>query len=71
MTLHISKFLVILWKVMVKQGGYKMEKAHDPRQHFNEEPRDDLKDLLVGFGGMAGFMVVIFLVAIIVKAIIG
>ena len=47
-----------------------MEKTHDPRQHFNEEPRDDFKDLLVGFGGMAGFMVVIFLVAIIVKAII-
>ena len=47
-----------------------MENVQDPRQHVNEEPRDDLKDLLVGFGGMLGFMVVVFAAAVIVKFII-
>ncbi|GIO11112.1 hypothetical protein J19TS2_06670 [Cohnella xylanilytica] len=39
----------------------------DPRKHINEEPRDDLHDLVVGFGGMAGFMFVVFAIAVIVK----
>ncbi|ALS26784.1 YqzM family protein [Paenibacillus cisolokensis] len=42
----------------------------DPRQHVNEEPRNDFLDLVVGFGGMATFMVVVFTVAVIVKFII-
>ncbi|HIW34685.1 MAG TPA: YqzM family protein [Candidatus Paenibacillus intestinavium] len=44
-----------------------MENVSDPRQHINEEPRDDLKDVIVGFGGMLGFMVVVFAAAVIVK----
>lgn len=44
-----------------------MENVRDPRQHINEEPRDDLQDVLVGFGGMLGFMVVVFAAAVIVK----
>jgi len=47
-----------------------MENVRDPREHYNEEPRDDLKDVVFGFGGMLGFMVVIFAVAVIVKFII-
>ena len=47
-----------------------MENVRDPRQHINEEPRDDLKDVLVGFGGMLGFMVVVFAAAVIVKFLI-
>lgn len=39
----------------------------DPRKHINEEPRDDLNDLMVGFGGMAGFMFIVFLIAVIIK----
>ncbi|THF76934.1 YqzM family protein [Cohnella fermenti] len=41
--------------------------AQDPRLHINEEPRDDLKDLVFGFGGMFGFMFVVFTIAVIVK----
>lgn len=47
-----------------------MENVRDPRQHINEEPRNDLKDVIVGFGGMLGFMVVVFAAAVIVKFII-
>ncbi|MFC5469558.1 YqzM family protein [Cohnella suwonensis] len=44
-----------------------MENVKDPRQHINEEPRDDLMDLVMGFGGMFGFMFVVFAIAVIVK----
>jgi len=44
-----------------------MENVQDPRKHINEEPRDDLHDLMVGFGGMATFMLVVFIIAVIVK----
>ncbi|MCC3374601.1 YqzM family protein [Cohnella sp. REN36] len=47
-----------------------MENVQDPRQHINEEPRDDLHDLVVGFGGMLGFMFIVFLIAVIVKYVI-
>ncbi|MBN2982867.1 MULTISPECIES: YqzM family protein [Cohnella] len=49
-----------------------MENANvqDPRLHVNEEPRDDLKDLVYGFGGMFGFMFIVFTIAVIVKFII-
>lgn len=47
-----------------------MENVKDPRLHINEEPRDDLKDVVFGFGGMLGFMVVVFAVAVIVKFMI-
>ncbi|HTG68360.1 MAG TPA: hypothetical protein VL921_03795 [Candidatus Udaeobacter sp.] len=47
-----------------------MENVRDPREHFNEEPRDDLMDVMFGFGGMLGFMTVIFAAAVIVKFII-
>ncbi|WP_156922228.1 YqzM family protein [Cohnella thermotolerans] len=42
----------------------------DPRKHINEEPRDDLHDLVVGFGGMSAFMFIVFLIAVIVKYVI-
>lgn len=44
--------------------------TRDPREHVNEEPRDDLQDVVFGFGGMLLFMVVIFFAAVIVKFII-
>ncbi|MFC5702933.1 YqzM family protein [Cohnella faecalis] len=44
-----------------------MSNAQDPRLHINEEPRDDFKDLMFGFGGMFGFMFVVFAIAVIVK----
>ncbi|WP_239618728.1 YqzM family protein [Cohnella mopanensis] len=47
-----------------------MENVRDPRQHINEEPRDDLMDTAVGFGVMFGFMFVVFTVAVVVKFMI-
>ncbi|WP_256759822.1 YqzM family protein [Cohnella sp. WQ 127256] len=47
-----------------------MENVTDPRQHINEEPRDDLMDTVIGFGAMFGFMFVVFTVAVVVKFII-
>ncbi|MDQ6419895.1 YqzM family protein [Paenibacillus sp. LHD-117] len=47
-----------------------MENVRDPREHVNEEPRDDLMDVVFGFGGMLGFMTIAFAVAVIVKFII-
>lgn len=44
--------------------------VQDPRQHVNEEPRDDLQDLVFGFGGMFGFMFLVFLIAVIIKQVI-
>ncbi|MCM3748178.1 YqzM family protein [Paenibacillus pasadenensis] len=41
--------------------------VRDPREHVNEEPRDDLKDLMFGFGGMLGFMTVAYIIMVIVK----
>lgn len=47
-----------------------MENVRDPREHYNEEPRHDLTDVVVGFGGMLGFMTVVFAAAVIVKFVI-
>jgi hypothetical protein len=47
-----------------------MENIRDPRQHVNEEPRDDFMDTAIGFAVMFGFMVVVFLGAVIIKAVI-
>ncbi|RKP56159.1 YqzM family protein [Cohnella endophytica] len=44
-----------------------MENARDPRQHINEEPRDDFMDTAIGFGAMFGFMAVVFIIAVVVK----
>ncbi|QAY68244.1 YqzM family protein [Paenibacillus protaetiae] len=44
-----------------------MDNVRDPREHVNEEPRDDLSDVVTGFGGMLAFMVVVFAVCVIVK----
>ena len=41
----------------------------DPREHVNEEPRDDLGDLMVGFTAMFVFMTVVFFGMVIVKFI--
>ncbi|QYR20495.1 YqzM family protein [Paenibacillus sp. sptzw28] len=47
-----------------------MENVRDPREHINEEPRDDFGDVAMGFAGFFGFMTVIFAVAVIIKFII-
>ncbi|WEK53389.1 MAG: YqzM family protein [Candidatus Cohnella colombiensis] len=47
-----------------------MENVTDPRLHVNEEPRDDFKDLVVGFGAMFGFMAVVFIAAVVIKFMI-
>lgn len=44
--------------------------ANDPRKHVNEEPRNDLFDLIVGFGGMFILMAVVFFAMVIIKFII-
>ncbi|GAB6991554.1 YqzM family protein [Paenibacillus pini] len=44
--------------------------ANDPRKHVNEEPRNDLFDLMAGVGGMALFMTVLFAAMVIIKFII-
>ncbi len=43
---------------------------NDPREHLNEEPRDDLGDLMAGFGGMFLFMAVLFFGMVIIKFIV-
>jgi hypothetical protein len=43
---------------------------NDARDHVNEEPRNDLFDLIAGVGGMALFMTVIFAAMVIIKFII-
>ena len=35
-------------------------RVNDPREHINEEPRNDFGDLMMGFVGMFGFMTIIF-----------
>lgn len=47
-----------------------MENVRDPRQHINEEPRDDLMDTAIGFGVMFGFMAVVFIAAVVIKFVI-
>jgi len=44
--------------------------AQDPREHINEEPRDDFADTAIGFAGMFGFMFVVFTIAVVVKFLI-
>ena len=40
---------------------------NDPRQHINEEPRNDFLDVGVGFLGMFGFMLIAAVVATIIE----
>ncbi|TJY39774.1 YqzM family protein [Cohnella pontilimi] len=47
-----------------------MENIRDPRQHVNEEPRDDFADTAMGFAVMFGFMTVVFIAAVVLKAVI-
>jgi len=47
-----------------------MENVQHPELHVNEEPRNDFSDVASGFAIMFTFMAVVFLAAIIVKAII-
>ena len=47
-----------------------MENIRDPRQHVNEEPRDDFMDTAIGFAAMFGFMTVVFFAAVIIKALV-
>lgn len=41
--------------------------VEDPRAHVNQEPRDDLKDVVFGFGGMLAFMTIVFFGMVIIK----
>ena len=47
-----------------------MENVSDPREHLNEDPRDDLMDVAIGFGGFFGVLFVIFAAAVIIKFVI-
>lgn len=44
--------------------------VRDPREHINEEPRNDFGDLMAGFFGMTGFMTILFFGMVIVKFIL-
>lgn len=52
-------------------GGITMSKYNHPEQHINEEPRNDFIDLMVGFGGFFGVLTVVFVVAVVIKLLIG
>lgn len=41
--------------------------VNDPREHINEEPRNDLFDLMNGFFGMLTLMAIIFFGMVIFK----
>lgn len=47
-----------------------MENVQDPRQHINEEPRNDFNDVANGFAWMFIFMTVVFFGAVIIKYLI-
>ena len=40
---------------------------NDPRQHVNEEPRNDFLDVGVGFLGMFGFLLLIAVIFTIIE----
>ncbi|WP_166240548.1 YqzM family protein [Paenibacillus turpanensis] len=40
---------------------------NDPREHVNEEPRNDLIDTGVGFLGMFGFMLLLAVAATVIQ----
>jgi len=44
-----------------------MENVRDPREHLNEEPRNDFFDVAIGFGGFFAFLFVVFAAAVIIK----
>jgi hypothetical protein len=44
-----------------------MDNVQDPRQHVNEEPRNDFADTAAGFAAMFGFMFVVFVIAVLIK----
>ena len=44
-----------------------MENIRDPREHINEEPRDDFGDTAMGFSVFFGVMTIIFAAAVIIK----
>ncbi len=47
-----------------------MENIHNPELHVNEEPRNDFGDVATGFAVMFTFMAVVFIVAVVIKALI-
>lgn len=68
----ISKYILTLWGFPCKEAET-MDvnvRAGDPREHINEEPRNDLGDLMNGFFGMTTFMAVVFFGMVIVKFIL-
>lgn len=42
---------------------------NDPRLHVNEEPRNDLLDVGVGFIGMAAFMLIVSIAATVLQVV--
>jgi uncharacterized membrane protein len=44
--------------------------VNDPRQHVNEEPRNDFLDVGVGFAGMFGLLLLIAIVATVIQVAI-
>jgi len=47
-----------------------MENVRDPRDHVNEEPRDDFMDTAMGFAGFFGVLTLIFIIAVVIKFMI-
>jgi hypothetical protein len=57
-------------KLSILKGGKTMDaniRMTDPREHVNEEPRNDFFDLIMGVVGMGGLMTVIFFGMVIFK----
>ena len=44
-----------------------MNEPYNPELHINEEPRNDFLDLMIGFGGMFGFMFLIGIIATVIE----
>lgn len=47
-----------------------MAELKDPREHVNEEPRNDLFDLGFGFGSFFAVLTIIFVGMIVAKALL-
>ncbi len=44
-----------------------MNESNHPELHVNEEPRNDFSDVLIGFGGMFTFMIVVAIIFTVIE----
>lgn len=73
MSMKIFTSLEYASDLTISKGGLSMSaelKTRDPREHINEEPRNDLGDLMNGFFGMTTFMTLVFFGMVIIKFLI-